>query len=49
MERYYAEAKKLILENRAFLDNLAERLQEKNTLVYSEIREIKAKTIGTKT
>lgn len=41
MERYYAEAKKLILENRKFLDNLAKKLQEKDTLVYSEIREIK--------
>lgn len=41
IERYYAEAKKLILENRKFLDNLAKRLQEKDTLVYSEIREIK--------
>lgn len=41
MEKYYAEAKKLLLENRTFLDNLAKRLQEKDTLVYSEIREIK--------
>lgn len=41
MERYYIEAKKLIFENRAFLDGIAKRLQEKDTLVYSEIREIK--------
>lgn len=44
MEKYYAEAKKLLLENRTFLDNLAKRLQEKDTLVYSEIREIKQRS-----
>lgn len=46
MERYYAQAKKLLIENRAFLDGIAKRLQEKDTLVYSEIKEIKAKTVG---
>lgn len=41
MESYYAAAKKVLLENRAFLEGLAKRLQEKDTLVYSEMREIK--------
>lgn len=41
MERYYIEAKKLLIDNRTFLDGIAKRLQEKDTLVYSEIREIK--------
>lgn len=44
MENYYAIAKKLIVENRAFLEAIAKRLQEKDTLVSSEIREIKEKT-----
>lgn len=44
LENYYATAKKLLIENRAFLDNLAKRLQEKDTLVYSEIREIKERS-----
>ena len=46
MENYYAIAKKLLIENRAFLDNVAKRLQEKDTLVYSEIREIKEKSFN---
>lgn len=46
MERYYAQAKKLLIENRAFLDGIAKRLQEKDTLVYSELKEIRAKTVG---
>ena len=41
MERYYIEAKKLLIDNKAFLEGIAKRLQEKDTLVYSEIREIK--------
>lgn len=46
MERYYTQAKKLLLENRAFLDGIAKRLQEKDILVYSEIKEIRGKTVG---
>lgn len=46
MERYYAQAKKLLIENRAFLDGIAKRLQEKDTLIYSEIKEIRSKTVG---
>lgn len=45
MENYYATAKKLLVENRTFLDGIAKRLQEKDTLVYSEIREIKGKFV----
>lgn len=46
MEKYYAAAKKLLLENRTFLDNLARRLQQKDTLVYSEIDKIKRQSSG---
>ena len=46
MERYYTQAKKLLIENKAFLNGLAKKLQEKDTLVYSEIKEIRAKTVG---
>ena len=42
MERYYLRAKKILIENRAFLDALAEALLEKKTLLGSEIRKIKA-------
>lgn len=44
MENYYTKAKKILIENRAFLEMLAKRLQEKDTLVSSEIKEIKEKT-----
>jgi len=49
MEKYYAQAKKLLFENRTFLDGIAKGLQEKGTLVYSEIKEIRANTVGIKT
>ena len=42
MERYYLCAKKILIENRAFLDALAEALFEKKTLLGTEIRKIKA-------
>lgn len=44
MENYYTKAKKIIVDNRAFLERLAKRLQEKDTLVSSEIKEIKENT-----
>lgn len=44
MEMYYAKAKKILIDNRAFLDNLAKRLMEKDTIVASEIAEIKEKS-----
>ena len=46
MERFYTQAKKLLIANRAFLDGIAKKLQVKDTLVYSEIKEIRMKTIG---
>lgn len=46
METYYARAKKTLIENKSFLDLLAKRLQEKDTLVSSEIQEIKNKTMS---
>lgn len=42
MERYYLRAKKILIENRAFLDALANALFEKRTLLGSEVRKIKA-------
>lgn len=44
MEMYYARARKILIDNRAFLEGLAKRLQEKDTLVSSEIKEIKEKS-----
>lgn len=44
MEMYYARARKILIDNRAFLEGLAKRLREKDTLVSSEIKEIKEKT-----
>ena len=43
IEKYYTKAKKILIDHREFLDALAKRLQEKDTLVGSEIREIKVK------
>ena len=42
MERYYLLAKKIIADNRAFLDNLAAALAERKTLLGEEVRKIKA-------
>lgn len=44
MEMYYAKARKILIDNRAFLDNLAKRLMEKDTIVASEIAKIKEKS-----
>ena len=44
METYYARARKILIDNKAFLEALAKRLQEKDTLVSSEIKEIKEKS-----
>ena len=44
MEMYYARARKILIDNRDFLERLAKRLQEKDTLVSSEIKEIKEKS-----
>ena len=45
MENYYLATKKLLAENRAFLEALAKRLQEKDTLTQSEIKIIKDKYV----
>lgn len=44
MEMYYARARKILIDNRDFLERLAKRLQEKDTIVASEIKEIKEKS-----
>ena len=41
IEKYYAEAKKILVDNRTFLDALASALVEKKTLVSSDIQKIK--------
>ena len=41
LERFYAQAKRIIIENRAFLDAVAQALVEKKTLVSSDIQKIK--------
>ena len=43
------KAKKILVENRAFLEAVAKRLQEKDILVGSEIKEIKRKVALTVT
>ncbi len=42
LERYYMHAKKLLVENREFLEKLAAALYEKKTLCGSDVRAIKA-------
>lgn len=42
MERYYQLAKKILVDNREFLDKLAEALIEKKTLILPDIQKIKA-------
>lgn len=46
MDNLYARSKKIIIEHRGFLDAIARRLCEKDTLIGTEIREIRAKTEG---
>ena len=41
MERYYQIAKKILIENRIFLDKLAHKLVEKQTLLSKDIQQIK--------
>ena len=42
MEKFYATAKKILVNNREFLDKLAYALMEKDILTNIEIQEIKA-------
>jgi ATP-dependent Zn protease len=41
MDRYYRKAKKLIVENRAFLDRLASELMEKKVITYKTVKKLK--------
>lgn len=41
LERYYKETKKILVENRSFLDSVASNLMDKKTLTYHEILDIK--------
>ena len=41
LERYMIKTKDILLKNRAFLEKAAEVLMEKETLLYSDICEIK--------
>ena len=42
MERYYAEARKILIKNREFLDKLAAALVQKKTVIARDIKAIKA-------
>lgn len=42
IERYYAEARKILIKNRDFLDKLAAALVEKKTVIARDIKAIKA-------
>ena len=42
IERYYAEARKILIKNREFLDKLAAALFEKKTVIARDIKAIKA-------
>lgn len=41
MERYFQKAKKLLIDNREFLDNIAKELIEKKTIISHDIKDIK--------
>lgn len=41
LERYYMKAKDILLKNREFLEKAAKELEEKETLLYSDIHRIK--------
>ena len=41
MQQYYQKTKKLLIENRGFLDALANELMEKKTIVHADIQRIK--------
>ena len=40
LDRYYKEAKKLIIDNRKYLDLITEALMEKETITQREIKKI---------
>ena len=41
LEKYYQETKKMLIDNREFLDKVAEKLVEKETLTCKDIKEIR--------
>ena len=41
LEKYYQEAKKILMENREFLDRVADELLKKKTLLYTDIDKIR--------
>ncbi len=43
MTRYYMKTKRILSQNRAFLEEMAEQLQEKKTLSYKDIAKIREK------
>ena len=48
MERYYQMAKRIIAENRAFLDVITDALVDRKTLTYRELAKIKEQAVGAK-
>ena len=48
MERYYQIAKRIIAENRPFLDAVTDALVERRMITYRELAEIKEQALGTK-
>lgn len=48
MERYYQMAKRIIAENRAFLDAVTDALVDRKTLTYRELAKIKEQAVGAK-
>ena len=47
MEKYYQQAKKILIDNRQFLDKLTDALVENKVLVYGDIQNIKASCSNT--
>ncbi|MCQ2531637.1 MAG: AAA family ATPase [Saccharofermentans sp.] len=43
LERYLTIARKILIDNRSFLDAISNALYEKETLLYSDVQEIKSK------
>ena len=43
LERYYQNAKRILLENRAFFDAIVEALMEKKTLTWREVQKIRGR------
>ncbi len=46
MEKYYQKAKRILIENRAFLDRLAERLMQERLVTYHTVQEIRKECYG---